>query len=91
MISFFYDGKWNLNAKDIVRPLGLNKFTFLDVSLPFNLKTIQRYFDVLENDYKNQQEIEFKMKIICEKLDEVAKDKDVESGVEDTDNDGEWT
>ena len=89
MISFFYDGKWNLNAKDIVRPLGLNKFTFLDVSLPFNLKTIQRYFDVLENDYKNQQEIEFKMKIICEKLDEVAKDKDVESGVEDTDNDDE--
>ena len=89
MISFFYDGKWNLNAKDIVRPLGLNKFTFLDVSLPFNLKTIQRYFDVLENDYKNQQEIEFKMKIICEKIDEVAKDKDVESGVEDTDNDGE--
>ena len=66
-------------------------FTSGEVGLPFHLKTIQRYFDVQENDYKCQEEIEFKMKIICEKIDEVAKDKDVESGVEDTDNDGEWT
>ena len=91
-ISFFYNGKWNPNAKDIVFPMGMDKKYFISeaLGLPFNIVTLQRScYDVQLKEYKFQEEIEFEMRIICEKLDEVAKDKNVESGVEETDNEDE--
>ena len=55
----------------------------------FPLKNLMKYFDRGTNEYKYQENIEFKLKIKCEKLDEIAKDQNNESGVEDTDEEAE--
>ena len=63
-------------------PVGTWKFPLVKVSI-FQLT---EYFDRGANEYKYHDYIEFKLKIICEKLDEIAKDENGESGVEDTDD-----
>ena len=37
-------------------------------------------------EYKNRENIKFTLKIVNQKLDEIAKNADVESGVEDEDD-----
>ena len=48
------------------------------------VKTLTEYYDAKSNEFKNQEFIEFQMKVVSEKLDEIAKDENVESGVEDS-------
>ena len=50
------------------------------------VKKLTQYYDVQSKKFKNQDFIEFEMKVTCPKLDEVAmeKNENVESGVEDS-------
>ena len=48
------------------------------------VKRLTQYYDVQSKEFKNQGFVEFEMKVTCPKLDEVAKDEKVESGVEDS-------
>ena len=52
--------------------------------LAFPTKRITQYYDVQSNEYKNQGFIDFEMKVISPKLDEIATDENNESGVEDS-------
>ena len=47
------------------------------------LKKITEYYDPKTDEFKEQEKIHFTLKISNEKLDEIAKDEKVESGVED--------
>ena len=85
-ISFFYNGKWN-QLGDTVKPIDIKKGLLKngESGLTFPVETITQYFDRQNNVRKNSDKIEFKLEIICEKLDEVAKDENVESGVDSDD------
>ena len=85
-ISFFYNGKWN-QLGDTVKPIDIKKGLLKngESGLTFPVETLTQYFDRQNNVRKNSDEIEFKLEIICEKLDEVAKDQNVESGVDSDD------
>ena len=50
------------------------------------MKKLTEYYDFKSKTYKNQEKIQFTLKITNEKLDEVAKNENVESGVEDSDD-----
>ena len=50
------------------------------------VKNLTQYYDVQSNEFKDQGYIEFQMKITSEKLDEIAKDERIESGVEDSES-----
>ena len=71
--------------KDRIYPVTENdkENKFLNVLL----EKITEYFDVESLDLKCQPKIDFCLKIVNEKMDEIAKDKNaaVESGVEDSD------
>ena len=88
-ISFFINGKWNQALCDLAKTINSDKtlLTSGELGMAFPLRQLTEYFDHETKNFKNQDYIEFKLKITCEKLDEIAKDKNVESGVEDTDED----
>ena len=46
---------------------------------------IQFWKHLLNSTWKNQFKIIFTRKIVCPKLDEIAKDQNLESGIEDSD------
>ena len=48
------------------------------------VKKLTQYYDVKSKELKDQEFIQFEMKVTCPKLDEVAKNENVESGVEDS-------
>ena len=50
--------------------------------IPVNELT--QYYDVKSKEFLDQEFIELEMKVTCPKLDEVAKNENVESGVEDS-------
>ena len=50
------------------------------------MKDLTYYYHVEGNYFEDQGFIEFQLKIVSEKLDEVKKDENVESGVEDSEN-----
>ena len=84
MTFFLEDGK-NISMKDRVYPVTENdKENKLSIVL---LEKITEYFDAKSLELKYQPKIDFCLKIVNEKLDEIAKDKNaaVESGVEDSD------
>ena len=58
----------------------LSKFNCMMISE----EKLTQYYDVQSKKFKNQEFIEFEMKVTCPKLDEAAKDENVESGVEDS-------
>ena len=84
MTFFLGDGK-NISMIDRVYPVTENdkETEFLNISL----EKITKYFDGKSLELKCQPKIDFCLKIINEKMDEIAKDKNaaVESGVEDSD------
>ena len=57
----------------------------METSAQFHLKNLTSYYDTETREIKNQSKIIFTMKIVCPKLDEIAKDQNVESGIEDSD------
>ena len=84
MTFFLEDGK-NISMKDRVYPVTEN-----DKENKFSkvlLEKITEYFDAKSLELKYQPKMDFCLKIVNEKMDEIAKDKNaaVESGVEDSD------
>ena len=49
------------------------------------MEKITKYYDSETREFKNQSKISFIVRIISPKLDEIAKDRHVESGIEDSD------
>ena len=54
--------------------------TFFETSTNWNLKKLTEYYDTESRENKSQSKIMFRMKIISPKLDEIAKDKHMDSG-----------
>ena len=82
-IKFFLDGKPKLGLFDSVKGINVDH-NMLTLGLMVPVKRLTRYYDVESNEFKDQTFIEFQMEIVSEKLDEVAKDKNNESGIEDS-------
>ena len=70
---------------DIVYPITKEQDTIPETSVQCHLNKLTKYYDTETREFKKQSKIIFDMKIICPKLDEVAKDQNVESGIEDSD------
>ena len=88
LVKFWINGRTIL-TKDFVIPIRVSKIGFRfgcndenDMVIP--VKKVTQYYDVQSKESKNQEFIEFEMKVTCPKLDEIAKDENVESGVEDS-------
>ena len=79
MTFFLEDGK-NFSMKNRVYPVSENDKT--NNFLKFPLKQITEYFDSKSMELKRQPKIDFCLKIVNEKMDEIAKEKNqnVESG-----------
>ena len=71
--------------EDKVYPITEEKDAILKTSAQHHLEKLTSYYDTETREIKNQSKIIFIMKIISPKLDEVAKDQNVESGIEDSD------
>ena len=73
--------------RDTIKPIDIEKELLKsgEYGLIFPVKTITQYFDRQDNVRKYSDKIEFKLEIICEKVDEVAKDENVKSGVDSDD------
>ena len=76
----------SLLFQDFVKSIDIDKnlLTFGQDGMTIPVKTLTEYYDTQSNQFKNQEFIEFEMKITSEKLDEIAKDENTESGVEDS-------
>ena len=80
-----------LIAQDYVKPSSFATTTrwyssVNEETMGIPLKKLTHYYDVQTKEFKDQEYIEFEMKVTCPKLDEVAiaKNENVESGVEDS-------
>ena len=70
---------------EIVYPITKEKDTISETSAHYHLNKLTEYYDTETREFKKQSKIIFNMNIISPKLDEVAKDQNVESGIEDSD------
>ena len=70
---------------DIVYPITEKNDTFFETSAQYHLSKLTKYYDTETRGFKKQSKIIFNLKIISPKLDEIAKDQNVESGIEDSD------
>ena len=87
-IIFFYENHNQFSLEDCVYPISLDKFSLTsgERCAAFPLKKLSEYYDSKADEFK-EQKIKFVLEIKSPKLDEVAKDKNVESGVSsDSDN-----
>ena len=72
--------------RDIVYPVTKEKETIFETSsINCHLEKITKYYDSETREFKSQSKISFIVRIISPKLDEIAKDRRVESGIEDSD------
>ena len=85
-IAFCINGKWGKPYHDVVQCADIDKKLFKsgECGLIFPIKKLTKYLDEKTSEYKHQENVEFQLKIVCEKLEEIAKDENVESGVEDS-------
>ena len=79
-VDFFLDGKPRISMKDYVR--GLHDH-YRGQPMMINEYHVTQYFDVESKEIKDQEFIELEMKIVNEKLDEIEKDLNESSGIED--------
>merc|ERR1712150_300723 len=84
-ITFYLENGENFEFKDNVYPITKGKDSILETSMQCHLKKLTEYYDAKTREIKNQPKIDFCLKIISPKLDEIAKDQHFESGIEDTD------
>ena len=80
-ITFFLENGKNFEFKDNVYPITEGKYSILETSIQCHLKKLTKYYDAKTRELKNQPKIDFSLKIISPKLDEIAKDQHVESGI----------
>ena len=79
-ITFFLENGENFEIKDNVYPITEGKDTILQTSILCHLQKLTKYYDAKAGEFKNQPKIDFCLKIISPKLDEIAKDQHLESG-----------
>ena len=65
---------------DFVYPITKEKDAIFETSMHYHLDRLTEYYDLKTRKFKKQSRIIFIMEIISPKLDEIAKDKLVESG-----------
>ena len=84
-MQLFVEGR-DLLIEDFVKSIDIEKnlLTSGQDGMMVHVKNLTQYYDVQSSEFKDQGYIEFKMKITSEKLDEIAKDENTESGVEDS-------
>ena len=70
--------------EDKVYPITEEKDAILKTSAQHHLEKLTSYYDAETREIKNQSNIIFTMKIVNPKLDEIAKDENVESSNEDS-------
>ena len=80
-ITFFLENGENFKMEDKVYPITEGKDSILETSMNCHLKKLTKYYDAKTRELKNQPKIDFSLKIISPKLDEIAKDQHVESGL----------
>ena len=93
-IKFFVNGKPKISLTCPVKSIDYDDEYDLcngHGSMHFRGSTLFQYYDVQSNETQHQDFIEFQLKIVSEKLDEVKKDENVESGVEDSEKEEKWT
>ena len=81
LITFFLENGENFKFEDKIYPITEGKDSILETSINCHLKKLSKYYDAKTRELKNQPNIDFCLKIISPKLDEVAKDQHVESGI----------
>ena len=79
-ITFFLENGENFEFKDNVYPITEGKDSILETSMNCHLKKLTKFYDAKTGELKNQPKIDFCLKIISPKLDEIAKDQHIESG-----------
>ena len=85
-ITFFHENDKPLpTSGGIVYPITKEKSKIFETSTHYHLNQLTEYYDTETKGFKKQSKIIFNMKIISPKLDEIAKDQNVESGIEDSD------
>ena len=84
-LKIYIEGR-SLLLQDFVKSIDIDKnlLTSGQDGMAIPVKILTEYYDAQSNEFKNQEFIEFEMKITSEKLDEIAKDENTESGVEDS-------
>ena len=80
-ITFFLENGKNFEFRDNVYPITKDRNSILETSIQCHLKKLTEYFDAKTGEIKNQPKIDFCLKIISPKLDEIAKDQHFESGI----------
>ena len=80
-ITFFLENGENFEIKDNVHPITEGKDSILKTSMQCHLEKLTKYYDAKTRELKNQPKIDFCLKIISPKLDEIAKDQHFESGM----------
>ena len=79
-MTFFLENGKNFKIEDNVYPITKDKNSILETSIQCHLKKLTEYYDTMTREIKNQPKIDFCLKIISPKLDEIAKDQHFESG-----------
>ena len=85
-LKFWINGRTTV-AQDSVKSISFHTSWWShcsDYIVALPLRNLTQYYDVQSSEFKDQGYIELQMKIASEKLDEIAKDENVESGVEDS-------
>ena len=88
-IKFFLNGKPRIRMNDLVKAMDFTWDSFFTEgygSMQIRVGNIMAYYDVESEKRQGQDFIEFEMKIVNEKLDEIEKDVNTESGVEDSES-----
>ena len=81
LITFYLENGKNFEFKDNVYPITEDIDSILETSMQCHLKKLTKYYDAKSREIKNQPKIDFCLKIISPKLDEIAKDQHFESGI----------
>ena len=80
-ITFYLENGKNFEFKDNVYPITKDIDSIFETSMQCHLKKLTKYYDAKSRKIKNQPKIDFCLKIISPKLDEIAKDQHFESGI----------
>ena len=82
----FYVNEKKFSSTDTVKTIDTEKklLTSGQDGIMVPVKKLTQYYDVQSEELKKQGFIEIQVKVVSEKLDEIAKDENVESGVEDS-------
>ena len=80
-ITFFLENGEKFEFMDNAYPITKGKDSILETSIQCHLKKLTEYYDAKTGEVKNQAKIDFNLKITSPKLDEIAKDQHVESGI----------